>query len=61
MTKPENLRYCLVTMKLEHIDHKPSYTAPIPAFDFLFAAPEKRSAAGPRRSWLGRALRTRRS
>jgi len=48
-------------MKLEHIDHKPSYTAPIPAFDFLFAAPEKRSAAGPRRSWIGRALRTRRS
>jgi hypothetical protein len=49
-------------MKLEHIDHKPSHTAPIPAFDFLFAAPEKRPAAvAPRRSWLGRALSTRRS
>ncbi|MGA0122401.1 MAG: hypothetical protein ACO3KD_05265 [Gaiellales bacterium] len=48
-------------MKLEHIEHKPTHTAPIPAFDFLFAAPERSSTAHPRRSWLGRTLRSRRS
>jgi len=48
-------------MKLESISHKTSYTAPIPAFDFLFAASDKRPAAAKGgRSWLQRPLRTRR-
>ena len=49
-------------MKLEHITTKPTHTSPIPAFDFLFAAPEKRPAATAKRerTWLQRPLRTRR-
>ena len=50
-------------MNLEHITSKPTHTSPIPAFDFLFAAPEKRpaaTAAKRERSWLQRPLRTRR-
>jgi hypothetical protein len=49
-------------MKLAEIDTKPTYTAPIPAFDFLFAAPQKRpaAAAAKRSSRLTRPLRTRR-
>jgi len=50
-------------MKLETLSHKPSHSTPIPAFDFLFAAPEKRPAATAAkrgRSWLQRPLRTRR-
>ncbi len=49
-------------MNLELITHKSSATPPIPAFDFLFAAPEKRPAASAKRehSWLQRPLRTRR-
>ena len=46
-------------MKLAQIDNKPSHSAPIPAFDFLFAAPEKRPSAA-RGSWLTR-LRAKRS
>lgn len=48
-------------MKLESISHKPSHTTPIPAFDFLFAASDKRPAAAKGgRTWLQRPLRTRR-
>lgn len=62
MTYPKDLRYSPFTMKLEHITTKPTHTAPIPAFDFLFAASDKRpaSAAKRERSWLQRPLRTRR-
>ena len=49
-------------MKLEQISHKPSHSTPIPAFDFLFAASDKRPAATAKRerTWLQRPLRTRR-
>ena len=62
MTIPNDLRYCLGTMKLEQISHKPSHSTPIPAFDFLFAASDKRPAAAAKRerTWLQRPLRTRR-
>ncbi len=48
-------------MKLEAITNTPSYTQPVPAFNFLFAASEPKNSSRRKPSWFSRtALRTKR-
>lgn len=62
MLLPDILCY-IADMKLETIDHRPTYTKPVPAFSFLFAygQPSAPRATSRKPAWLKRpALRTKR-
>jgi hypothetical protein len=48
-------------MRIDQITSNPTHTAPIPAFNFLFASAEPRQSSRRKPSWLQRAaLRTKR-
>jgi hypothetical protein len=48
-------------MRIDQITSNPTQTAPIPAFNFLFASAEPRQSSRRKPSWLQRAaLRTKR-
>ena len=48
-------------MRIDQITSHPPHTAPVPAFNFLFASAEPRQSSRRKLSWLTRpALRTKR-
>ncbi len=60
MTYP-NILWHPTAMRMDPITSTPSYSAPVPAFTFLFASNEAKPAKRTKSSWLTRpALRSKR-